>query len=139
MDANTLNLIGRAAHGIPADAAATLLAELDSNEGEGIDLREQAECMTEICRRYRSVRSRDRLRPGPTCPIMEGAEGALSHPLPIRPREKPINFVDDVVVPAERISELIRIWQPSLPGSVCRLRFSAISETAMPTSFPCST
>ena len=34
MDANTLNLIGRAAHGIPADAAATLLAELDSHEGE---------------------------------------------------------------------------------------------------------
>ena len=31
MDANTLNLIGRAKHGIPADAAATLLAELDAD------------------------------------------------------------------------------------------------------------
>ena len=40
MDANTLNLIGRVAHGIPADAAATLLAELDSSDGEA-DLRER--------------------------------------------------------------------------------------------------
>ena len=31
MDANTLNLIGRAKHGIPADAAATLLVELDAD------------------------------------------------------------------------------------------------------------
>ncbi|MBA3753916.1 MAG: FAD-binding oxidoreductase, partial [Nitrospira sp.] len=51
MDANTLNLIGRAAHGIPADAAATLLAELDSHEGEA-DLRERADRMATICRRY---------------------------------------------------------------------------------------
>ena len=52
MDANTLNLIGRAKHGIPADAAATLLVELDADDA-GIDLRAQAERMTEICRRYR--------------------------------------------------------------------------------------
>ena len=52
MDANTLNLIGRPAHGIPADAAATLLAELDSHEGEA-DLRERADRMAALCRRYR--------------------------------------------------------------------------------------
>ncbi len=33
MDANTLNLIGRAKHGIPVDAAATLLVELDADGG----------------------------------------------------------------------------------------------------------
>ena len=32
MDANTLDLIGRSRHGIPADSAATLLAELDADD-----------------------------------------------------------------------------------------------------------
>jgi FAD/FMN-containing dehydrogenase len=36
MDANTLNLIGRAKHAIPADVAATLLVELDA-DGAGTD------------------------------------------------------------------------------------------------------
>src|SRR5712692_5498588 len=35
MDANTLDLIGRAAHGVPADAAATLLAEFEGTVGAG--------------------------------------------------------------------------------------------------------
>ena len=35
MDTNTLDLIGRAAHGIPADADATLLAEFDGGLGQG--------------------------------------------------------------------------------------------------------
>src|SRR5262245_2017979 len=52
MDANTLNLIGRAKHAIPTGAAATLLVELDA-DGAGLDLRAQAERMTQICRRYR--------------------------------------------------------------------------------------
>src|SRR5437667_3049658 len=40
MDANTLNLIGRAAHGVPADAAATLLAEFDGDPSAvGTDLK----------------------------------------------------------------------------------------------------
>ena len=108
MDANTLNLIGRAKHGIPADAAATLLVELDADDA-GIDLRAQAERMTEICRRYRLAsdpviafdpEQRDQLWK---------ARKAL-YPTLYRfdPKKKPINFVDDVVVPAERISELIR-------------------------------
>ena len=33
------------------------------------------------------------------------------------PRKKPINFVDDVVVPAERISELIRYLEEFFAGS----------------------
>jgi len=108
MDANTLNLIGRAKHGIPAKAAATLLVELDADNA-GTDLRAQAERMAKICRRYRLAsdpviafdpEQRDQLWK---------ARKAL-YPTLYRfdPRKKPINFVDDVVVPAERISELIR-------------------------------
>ena len=116
MDSNTLNLIGRAKHGIPADATATLLIELDA-DGAGIDLREQAERMTEICRRYRLAsdpviafdpEQRDQLWK---------ARKAL-YPTLYRfdPRKKPINFVDDVVVPVERISELIRYLEEFFAG-----------------------
>jgi FAD/FMN-containing dehydrogenase/Fe-S oxidoreductase len=108
MDANTLDLIGRAKHGIPADSAATLLAELDA-DGLTVDLRVQAERMAAVCRRYPLAseivvaydqEQRDQLWK---------ARKAL-YPTLYRfdPRRKPINFVDDVVVRAERISELIR-------------------------------
>ena len=71
MDANTLNLIGRSAHGIPADAAATLLAELDSSEGEA-DLRERADRMAAICRRYQPMRRpHHRLRQEAAGPAVE--------------------------------------------------------------------
>ena len=116
MDANTLNLIGRAAHGIPADAAATLLAELDSSDGEA-DLRDRADRMAAICRRYQlcgdltiayDKEQRDQLWK---------ARKAL-YPTLYRfdPRKKPINFVDDVVVRAERISELIRYLETFFEG-----------------------
>ena len=116
MDANTLNLIGRATHGIPADAAATLLIELDADR-VGADLREQAERMTRICRTYRLTsdpviafdpEQRDQLWK---------ARKAL-YPTLYRfdPRKKPINFVDDVVVPAARISELIRYLEEFFVG-----------------------
>jgi len=108
MDANTLDLIGRAKHGIPADTAATLLAELDADNPQA-DLRVQAERMAAICRQYPLSSEiviaydqdhRDQLWK---------ARKAL-YPTLYRfdPRKKPINFVDDVVVRAERISELIR-------------------------------
>jgi len=116
MDANTLNLIGRGKHSIPADAAATLLIELDAHSA-GTDLLAQAERMTEICRRYRLAsdpviafdpEQRDQLWK---------ARKAL-YPTLYRfdPRKKPINFVDDVVVPAERISELIRYLEEFFTG-----------------------
>jgi len=116
MDANTLNLIGRSKHAIPVDAAATLLAELDADSPE-VDLRAQARLMAEICRRY------------PLCadPVIAfdqdqrdqlwKARKAL-YPTLYRfdPRKKPINFVDDVVVRAERISELIRYLEEFFEG-----------------------
>ena len=116
MDANTLNLIGRAAHGIPADAAATLLAELDSHEGEA-DLRERADKMATICRRYQLCADLTVAYDKDQRDQLWKARKAL-YPTLYRfdPRKKPINFVDDVVVRAERISELIRYLETFFEG-----------------------
>jgi FAD/FMN-containing dehydrogenase/Fe-S oxidoreductase len=116
MDANTLNLIGRAAHGIPADAAATLLAELDSHEGEA-DLHERADKMAAICRRYQLCADLTMAFDKDQRDQLWKARKAL-YPTLYRfdPRKKPINFVDDVVVRAERISELIRYLETFFEG-----------------------
>ena len=108
MDANTLNLIGRAKHNIPADSAATLLVELDADRAE-TELRALAERMTGICRRFRLTSEPVIAFDHQQREQLWKARKAL-YPTLYRfdPRKKPINFVDDVVVPAERISELIR-------------------------------
>ena len=116
MDANTLDLIGRSKHGIPADSAATLLAELDA-DGLTVDLHAQAERMAAVCRRYplasEIVMAYDQERRD----LLWKARRAL-YPTLYRfdPRKKPINFVDDVVVRAERISELIRYLEEFFGG-----------------------
>lgn len=108
MDANTLNLIGRGGHGIPADAAATLLVELDSDSLE-VDLREKADVMRDICRPYKLASDLTLAFDATQREQLWKARKAL-YPTLYRfdTKKKPINFVDDVVVPAERISELIR-------------------------------
>ncbi|MCA9423062.1 MAG: FAD-binding oxidoreductase [Nitrospira sp.] len=104
MDKNSLDLIGRDRYGIPSDAAATLLIEFD--EGEGVDRRERLMAM---CRRF-PITGEVRLA---SDPVQQGelwkARKAL-FPMLYRfdPLKKPINFVDDVVVPASRTGELIR-------------------------------
>ena len=116
MDANTLDLIGRAKHGIPADAAATLLAELDAN-GSDVDLQLQANRMSALCRRYP-------LSADPVIAFDQDQRDQLwkarkaLYPTLYRfdLRKKPINFVDDVVVRAERISELIRYLEGFFEG-----------------------
>jgi len=116
MDANTLDLIGRAKHGIPADAAATLLAELDADRPE-IDLRAQAERMAFVCRRYplssEIVIAFDQDRRDQLWKARKALYPTLYQ---FDPRKKPINFVDDVVVRAERISELIRYLEEFFKG-----------------------
>ena len=108
MDAHTLDLIGRARHGIPSDAAATLLIELDEEPGQP-SVQERSSRLETLCRRYRLAgaialafdrEERDQLWK---------ARKAL-YPTLYRfdAKKKPINYVDDVVVRAERISELIR-------------------------------
>src|SRR2546425_9847039 len=120
MDANTLNLIGRAAHGVPADAAATLLAEFDGTVGTGgasagpppagmgLPITAILERVKAICRKYRLCQD-------PTIAVEKEhqeqlwkARNAL-YPTLYRydAKKKPINYVDDVVVPADRIAELV--------------------------------
>ncbi len=108
MDANTLNLIGRGKHGIPADAAATLLVELDADSLE-VDLRERAEAMATVCRPYKLAAELTLAFDAERREQLWKARKSL-YPTLYRfdPKKKPINFVDDVVVPAGRISELIR-------------------------------
>ena len=116
MDANTLNLIGRATHGIPADAAATLLLELDAASVE-IDLRERADALRAICRSYKLASEPTFAFDAERREQLWKARKAL-YPTLYRfdPRKKPINFVDDVVVPAGRISELIRYLEDFFGG-----------------------
>jgi FAD/FMN-containing dehydrogenase/Fe-S oxidoreductase len=116
MDANTLNLIGRATHGIPADAAATLLLELDAASVE-IDLRERADALGAICRSYKLASDPTFAFDAERREQLWKARKAL-YPTLYRfdPRKKPINFVDDVVVPAGRISELIRYLEEFFGG-----------------------
>ena len=116
MDANTLDLIGRSRHGIPTDAAATLLAELDADD-RAIDLHEQAERMAAVCRHYPLASAMVTAYEPEQREQLWKARKAL-YPTLYRfdPRKKPINFVDDVVVSADRISELIRYLEDFFGG-----------------------
>lgn len=116
MDANTLNLIGRGRHGIPHNAAATLLVELDADSIE-VDLREKADAMRDLCRRYNLSAELTLAFDAAQREQLWKARKAL-YPTLYRfdPRKKPINFVDDVVVPAGRISELIRYLEDFFGG-----------------------
>lgn len=116
MDANTLDLIGRGKHGVPAEAAATLLLELDTVSLEA-DLREQAETIAAICRSYKLASEPSLAFDAERREQLWKARKAL-YPTLYRfdPKKKPINFVDDVVVPAERISELIRYLEHFFEG-----------------------
>ncbi|MGH7230092.1 MAG: FAD-binding and (Fe-S)-binding domain-containing protein, partial [Nitrospiraceae bacterium] len=118
MDANTLSLIGRERHGIPADAAATLLAEFDSNGSPDDPARtEQGEMVKELCRRYR-------LSSDPVLAFEDEQRDQLwkarksLYPTLYRfgNKKKPINYVDDVVVRAEQISDLMRYLEEFFKG-----------------------
>lgn len=108
MDGNTLNLIGRAQHGIPAEAAATLLVELDEEE-DPRRIESTAARMVAICRRYRLSAQPVLAYEREQREALWKARKAL-YPTLYRydSKKKPINYVDDVVVRAERISELVR-------------------------------
>ncbi|NJS15686.1 MAG: hypothetical protein HC788_15210 [Sphingopyxis sp.] len=116
MDANTLDLIGRAKHGVPAEAAATLLIELDADSFE-VDLHERAEQMAAVCRSF-TLASELTLAFDPEQREQLWKARKALYPTLYRfdPQKKPINFVDDVVVRAERISELIHYLEQFFEG-----------------------
>jgi FAD/FMN-containing dehydrogenase/Fe-S oxidoreductase len=114
MDANTLNLIGREVHGVPLDAAATLLAEFD---GSAVSIADILEKVKAVCRKYRLCQD-------PTIAVEKEhqeqlwkARNAL-YPTLYRydQKKKPINYVDDVVVPADRIAELVQYLSEFFTG-----------------------
>lgn len=117
MDSNTLNLIGRDRHGIPADAAATLLTEFDGDGESDRPVMEQAGRATAICRRFRLAAEPSVAIEREQRDLLWKARKAL-YPTLYRydQRKKPINYVDDVVVPAERLSELIRYLEEFFHG-----------------------
>lgn len=102
MDAPTLDLVGRAAHNIPQEAEAMLLVEFDESA------REKMEALA-------SSLEKIQLSAPPTIAFDPSRQAALwkvrkaVNPTLYRydAKKKPIHFVDDVVVPAERIPELI--------------------------------
>lgn len=115
MDANTLNLIDRSTHGIPDDAAATLLVECDdpvathSTDRGGTDYRGALEALS---RRYRMAATPVVAFDPAQRDALWKARKAL-YPTLYRydAKKKPINFVDDVVVRAQRLTELIRFLE----------------------------
>ena len=99
-----------------ADAAATLLAELDA-DSPAVDLHERAEQMAAVCRPFRLAADLTLAFDPEQREQLWKARKAL-YPTLYRfdPRKKPINFVDDVVVRAERISELIHYLEEYFAG-----------------------
>jgi len=125
MDRNTLDLIGRAQHGIPADAAATLLAEfdqVDGSHGVGESIAAQTARMTDLCHRYRLAAEPAVAFDREQREALWKARKAL-YPTLYRydQRKKPINYVDDVVVQAGRLSELIRYLEDFFSGQRVRV------------------
>ncbi len=108
MDSSSLNLIGRDRFGIPAEAAAMLLVEFDEEPIE-----DKIERFRETTRAYRLSRPVEMARSDE--PRGRERQEALwkvrkaIYPTLYRydAKKKPINFVDDVVVPAARLPELI--------------------------------
>jgi len=104
MDGNTLNLIGRSTYGIPDSSAATLLIEFDQDEDTG-----RGQRLLELCKTYRLASSPILASDPEQQAELWKARKAL-YPTLYRydQKKKPINFVDDVVVSAERTGQLIR-------------------------------
>jgi FAD/FMN-containing dehydrogenase/Fe-S oxidoreductase len=108
MDGNTLNLIGRDRHNIPADAEATLIAEFDETAEQGTPP-DYGQDIRLLCRAFR-------LSADPVLAFsQEQREQIWKARKALYPTlyryghgKKPINYVDDVVVHAERIGELVR-------------------------------
>jgi len=104
MDGNTLDLIGRAAYGIPADSAATLLIEFDQDAQAG-----RSDRLLAMCRTFPLAGALTMATdPDQQAQLWKARKALYPTLYRFDARKKPINFVDDVVVPAGRTGELIR-------------------------------
>jgi FAD/FMN-containing dehydrogenase/Fe-S oxidoreductase len=115
MDANTLDLIGRARFDIPEDAAATLLVEFDDDAAARLD-----EAAREMARFDLSAPMTQAFDPEHQAELWRARKAIYptlykysTQGVAAGCGKKPINFADDVVVAAERIPELIA-WLTTL-------------------------
>ena len=116
MDANTLDLIGAGGMASPQHAAATLLAELEAETEEQISRSRRSKWppyVGGIGWRVRYPIAYDQEQRDQLWKARKALYPTLYR---FDPRKKPINFVDDVVVPADRISELIRYLEDFFGG-----------------------
>ena len=103
MDANAMDIVGRSRHGIPREAQALLLVEFDEDP-----LEDSLQRMDQLCQQYRLCGDIQ------VAHAKEAQEALWKARKSIYPslyrfdqKKRPINFADDVVVPAHRLSELI--------------------------------
>ncbi|MHB8482810.1 MAG: FAD-binding and (Fe-S)-binding domain-containing protein, partial [Nitrospiria bacterium] len=102
MDRNTLNLVGRDRYGIPPDAEVMLLAEFDES------VQSKMESVRTSAARYQiSAPVAEAYDPDTQAELWKARKGINPALYRYDSRKKPIHFADDVVVPADRIPELI--------------------------------
>jgi FAD/FMN-containing dehydrogenase/Fe-S oxidoreductase len=102
MDRNTLNLVGRHRFGIPADAEALLLVEFDES------VNRKMEKVRLVMANYPlSAPMAEAYDPEKQAGLWKARKAINPALYQYDARKKPIHFVDDVVVPVDRIPELI--------------------------------
>lgn len=109
LDARTMDLIGRTRFGIPEKAKAMLLLELDAISGENVSpVVERVERSRQLLSRFSLCRSPEVAFDEEQRDALWAARRAIYPTLyKFDAKKKPINFADDVVVPAERLSDLM--------------------------------
>lgn len=104
MDTSAIDMVGRSKYGIPQDARALLLVECDEEPIE-----DRLGRIEKLCQEYRLCGEIRVAQEKEQQAALWAARKAI-YPALYRfdQKKRPINFADDVVVPAHRLSELIQ-------------------------------
>ncbi|MBN4054074.1 FAD-binding oxidoreductase [Nitrospira defluvii] len=103
MDSNTLDLVGRERFGIPEDAAVMLLLEFDDSIHKKMERAKSRITQAQLCGPIKIE-----FDPVQQASLWKARKAMYPTLYKFDSQKKPINFVDDVVVAADRIPELIR-------------------------------
>ncbi len=105
IDGDSLDVLGRDAHGVPPQARAMILVEFDSG-----DLDALAACVVqEVAPRYRTSRPAEVASDPQRQAALWEARRSLFPTLLRRPgARRPWGFVEDPIVPTERVAEFVR-------------------------------
>lgn len=129
MDANSLDLVGRARFGIPKQAAAMLLAEFDASPRAKMEAVRRA-----ITQYHLSAPMTEAFDPENQAELWRVRKAMYPTLYNYDAKKKPINFADDIVVAADRIPELIAYLDRLFSEKGWRWRSTGTSATATPTS-----